>query len=329
MESGTFPGDPRAETLPLRVMLRVFFRVFFQVFGLSFAMLAAALGLSAAEKTAQAVNASGVPKDSSHEQSLPLQNSAAGASFGEDLAAEIELLEAANKSRELAGLPRLQFEASLRAAALEHARRMVASGRLEHQLPSEPSLLERIALAIPPDNSLKINRAGENIANASCSQGANAAIMRSEPHRKNLLDAGFNIAGIAAVWSEGRLYVVQDFAHQVTSYSAQQSRELVGRAIDETRQRAGLSLLVQRTAPNLDEATCTLARENLPNARLLRTAYQDRKIVVYTQSRPEVLSAGALRLLRDPRVRQFAVGACYARNAEYPTGIYWVAILLY
>jgi len=36
-----------------------------------------------------------------------------------------------------------------------------------------------------------------------------------------------------------------------------------------------------------------------------------------------------LRLLRDPTVRQFAVGSCYARNAAYPTGMYWVAILLY
>jgi hypothetical protein len=42
-----------------------------------------------------------------------------------------------------------------------------------------------------------------------------------------------------------------------------------------------------------------------------------------------VLPQGALRLLRDPGVRQFAVGACYARNAAYPTGTYWVAILLY
>jgi hypothetical protein len=39
--------------------------------------------------------------------------------------------------------------------------------------------------------------------------------MRSAPHRKNLLDRGFNVAGIAAIWSKGRLYVVQDFAHEV------------------------------------------------------------------------------------------------------------------
>src|ERR1039458_8912568 len=89
------------------------------------------------------------------------------------------------------------------------------------------------------------------------------------------------------------------------------------------------SQLVQLTPPNLDEAACSLARENRPNAHLLAASYDNRKIIAYTESRPDVLPSGALRLLRDPGVRQFAVGSCYARNAAYPTGMYWVAILLY
>jgi hypothetical protein len=95
------------------------------------------------------------------------------------------------------------------------------------------------------------------------------------------------------------------------------------------RQQAGLPELVQVSPPNLNEAACSLAEEGHPNARLLATAYTNRKIVTYTESRPEVLPQGALRLLRDPDIHQFAVGSCYARNAAYPTGIYWVAILLY
>ncbi len=153
--------------------------------------------------------------------------------------------------------------------------------------------------------------------------------MRSAPHRKNLLDRGFNVAGIAAVWSGGRLYVVQDFGHEVQSYSAQENRQLVARSIGETRQQAGLRELAQLTPPHLDEAACSLAKENRPNAHLLAASYGNRRVIAYTQSRPEVLPPGALRLLRDPDVRQFAVGSCYARNAAYPTGMYWIAILLY
>jgi len=303
-----------------------------------FAMLAANPGSCAAETTPPAAAVSNdIRNDASSKQPTPQSDSAAGSPTGEDLAAENELLEAVNQSRERAGVPPLRRNESLREAALAHAQRMVESQRLEHQLSGEPSLLERIAQASPmvsPRNgalkdALKIDRAGENIANATCAPGANEVLMRSAPHRQNLLDRGFNVAGVAAIWSHGRLYVVQDFTHEVPSYSAEQSGKLVGRTVDEMRQQAGLPELVQLTPPNLDEAACSLARESRPNAHLLATAYDNRKIITYTQSRPEVLPQGALRLLRDPGVQQFAVGACYARNAAYPTGTYWVAILLY
>ncbi len=254
----------------------------------SFAMLAVIPGPCAAQSTPPAAdfrNRSGI------NQPTPNSNSAAGSSSGEDSAAENELLQAANRSRELAGVPPLRMEERLREAARAHARRMIASQRLEHQLSGEPSLLERIAL-VSPLSALKIDRAGENIANATCAPGANDALMRSAPHRENLLDRAFNV-------------------------------------VSEMRQLAGLPELVQLAPPNLDQAACSLASENRPNARLLATAYDNRKIITYTQSHPEVLPQGALRMLRNPGVRQFAVGACYARNAAYPTGMYWVAILLY
>jgi uncharacterized protein YkwD len=298
---------------------------------LSFAMLMVNPAPCAAETTPPAVDVrnNDVRNDIHNEQPTPHSNSATGSSTGEDSAAENELLKSANQSRELAGVPPLRMKESLREAARAHARRMIASERLEHQLSGEPSLLQRIAQVSPLNGPLRMDRAGENLAYATCAPGANEALMRSAPHRENLLDRGFNVAGVAAIWSNGRLYVVQDFAHEVPSYSAQQSETLVGRAVDEMRQQAGLPELVQLTPPNLNEAACSLARENRPNARLLATAYDNRKIITYTQSRPEVLPPGALRLLRDPGVRQFAVGACYARNAAYPTGMYWVAILLY
>jgi uncharacterized protein YkwD len=300
----------------------------------SLAMLAVSLGPCAAQTTPRALDNN---SDVSNKQPNPRSNSAAGASSGltysEDAAAENELLAAANKSRELAGAPPLRMEDSLREAARAHARRMVENDRLEHQLSGEPSLMQRIGLVSSPSGGLKIDRAGENIAYASDAVVANDALMRSPPHRENLLDRGFNVAGVAAIWSKGRLYVVQDFAHEVPSYSAQQSGKLVSRAIGEIRQQAELSQLVQLTRPDLDQAACSLSRENRPNAHLLDTSYDNkntyRKIITYTQSHPEVLPQAAMGLLRDPGLRQFAVGACYARNVAYPAGIYWVAILLY
>ena len=230
----------------------------------SLAMLAVIPGPCAAQSTPPAAEVRN--NDIHSKPPFPPSNSAAESSSGEDSAAESDLLQAANKSRELAGVPPLRMEESLREAARAHARRMVQSERLEHQLSGEPSLLERIAQVISLDSALKIDRAGENIAYATCAPSANEVLMRSAPHRQNLLDRGFNVAGIATIWSKGRLYVVQDFAHAVPSYSAQQSEKLVGGAVDEVRQQAGLPELVQLTPPKLDEAACSLARENRPKS---------------------------------------------------------------
>jgi len=255
----------------------------------------------------------------------PTPKPSAASSPGEDAAAEVTLLEMINRSREQAGVSPLLMDENLRQSARLHARRMAASRRLEHQFAGEPSLLQRIASVSP----LPLDRAGENIARATCVNGADEAVMRSPPHRKNLLDSRFNLAGIAALWSHGRLYVVQDFAHSMPWYSAHHTAELVGQSIDQARLEVRLPRLVQFTPPYLDEAACALAKEDHPNARLIATSYTDQEIIAYTQSRPEVLLSGALRLLDDPKLRQFAVGSCFARNAAYPTGIYWVAILLH
>src|SRR6266446_2904173 len=220
-----------------------------------FAMLAAVAGPCAAEIAPPAADARN--NDIHSKQPTPHSNSAAGSSSGEDSATENELLEAENKSRELAGVPPLRMDESLREAARVHARRMVDSERLDHQFSGELSLVERIAQVNPLpgtlDAALKSDRAGENIAYAPGAPDAHEALMRSPPHRENLLDRGFNVAGVAAIWSKGRLYVVQDFAHEVPSYSAQESGKLVGRAIVEMRQQAGLPELIQLAPPKLGE----------------------------------------------------------------------------
>src|ERR1700722_13696311 len=287
-----------------------------------FVSIAVNAGLCGTTIAAQTVPAASTQADDNTRRPM---NSAAAASSGEDSAAENELLAAANKNRALAGAPPLRADGGLREAAAAHARLMIEHARLDHKFSDEAALLQRIALASP----LKMDRAGENIAYANCAPDVNAALMRSPLHRENLLDPGFNIAGIAAIWSHGQLYVVQDFAHEVPSYSARQISQRVGLAVDVTRQKAGLPELGQLVAPTLDEAACSLAKENRPNAHLVAASYENRKIITYTESRPEKLPVAAANMLRDPGVRQFAVGSCYARNAHYPTGMYWVAILLY
>jgi uncharacterized protein YkwD len=128
----------------------------------------------------------------------------------EDYDAENELLARANESRQRAGVPPLRMEKSLTGAAHAHARMMVERQQLSHQFDSEPGLLERLLEA-----GLRLDRAAENVAFNSSAEKANAALMLSAPHRQNLLNPQYNATGVAAFWSNGRLYVVEDFAHKV------------------------------------------------------------------------------------------------------------------
>lgn len=285
----------------------------------------AILALLAGNPEPSPVPPSSTTSDTRATQPAPKPALMATPEAAEDSAAEKEMLQLINKSRAQAGLAALRLEPSLSVAARAHAQLMVASKQLEHQLPGEPALLDRIAQVITID----LDRAGENIAEDACIEHAHDALMHSPPHRHNLLDGGFNVVGLAAMWSKGRLYVVQDFGHEIRPRTQAEVRKMVSDAVRDVRQEAGLGPIPAYQASKLDEAVCRMTQEGRPSARLLQTSYDNRRIITYTQNRPEILPQKALPLLREPDLRQFAVGTCYARTATYPTGIYWVAILLY
>jgi uncharacterized protein YkwD len=221
------------------------------------------------------------------------------------------------------------MDESLRQAALLHAQLMVDKHGLEHQFPGEPSLIHRVSDASDLSLGRALDRAAENIVDATCPRSADATLMHSPPHRANLLDARFNVVGVAAIWtSEGRLYVVQDFGHALPKNSTQDTATLVAKAVRDVRASAGLPELNQFTPEDLDSAACEMAKGDHPAAHMIAAGYTNRKVISYTQSRPEVLPNSAQSALKSPDVRGFAIGSCYARNAAHPSGIYWVAILL-
>jgi uncharacterized protein YkwD len=172
---------------------------------LSLAMLTGDPGPSTAQPAPPAAGAR-------QEQPAPkvIPASASMPSPNEDYDAENELVQLANESRRQAGTPPLRLEKNLTEAARAHARLMVERQQLSHQFDNEPGLIERFMEA-----GIRLDHAGENVAFNSSAEKANRALMLSAPHRKNLLNPQYNATGVAAFWSNGRLYVVEDFAHQL------------------------------------------------------------------------------------------------------------------
>ena len=231
------------------------------------------------------------------------------------------LLEMANRERAKAGLPALQADDGLTKAARAHAAAMAAQQKLSHQLSGEPSLVHRLAAS----TKTHLDQSGENVAFANSVDQAQDSLMHSPPHRANLLNAGYNVAGFSVVRRGSLLYVTQDFGHSLPSHSDAEAEVLVTRSVDRMRAQTHLPGLQRMDGKEAASTACAMAE-----ADSLRTpGPRARAVLRYTTSEPQVLPEGAARVIKDRSLDAFAAGSCYARTRAYPTGVYWVALLFY
>jgi uncharacterized protein YkwD len=238
-----------------------------------------------------------------------------------DAEAEHRLLELANRDRAKAGLPPLQKDEGLTQAAREHGAAMAAQKKLSHQFSGEPNLVHRLAA----NTKTRLDQTGENVAFAGSVDQAQDSLMHSPPHRANLLNANYNVAGFSVVRSGSLLYVTQDFGHSLPSHSDDEAEVLVGRSIDHIRSQSRLPGLERMDSSEAADAACAMAK-----ADSLKTPVPpSRTVVRYTTSQPQNLPAEASRAIGNASLHAVAVGSCYARSATYPTGLYWVALLFY
>jgi uncharacterized protein YkwD len=135
---------------------------------------------------------------------------------------ERQLFESLNHKRTAQGLSALQWDNALFKAARHHALLMLNLNRIEHQLPSEPSLEERLAEA-----GARFAAIAENIAVGSNPQTIHAGWMDSPGHRKNILNPQLTAVGIAVVRGPGGLYAVQDFSQAVPDLTMEQQEQKV------------------------------------------------------------------------------------------------------
>ena len=238
-----------------------------------------------------------------------------------DVAAERRLLDLANRDRMKAGLAPLQKDEGLTRAAREHATAMAAQQKLSHQLAGEPSLVHRLAA----NSKTHLDQTGENVAFAGSVDQAQDNLMHSPPHRANLLNAGYNVAGFSVVRRGSLLYVTQDFGHSLPNRSDTEAEVLVGRSVDRMRAQSRLPGLERMDGKEAASMACAMAE-----ADSLRTpGPRARAVLRYTTSEPGLVPESAARVIKDRSLAAFAAGSCYARTPTYPTGVYWVVILFF
>ena len=246
---------------------------------------------------------------------------AAQFSFANEVNAENRLFDLANQVRAEAGVSALQRDEGLVQAAREHAAAMAAQQQLSHQFSGEASVQQRLTAA----TSLHIDRAGENVAFAATVDQAHDNLMHSPPHRENLLNPAYNVAGFGVVRSGDSLYVVQDFGHGSQVSSSEQTENVVAESVIRMRQESNGSQLQRLDGSGVRAVACSMAHADSLNVSSNPGQY----FLRYTSMQPETLPTSAAKTVADRGLRAFAVGACYARTASYPGGVYWVAVVFY
>jgi uncharacterized protein YkwD len=237
-----------------------------------------------------------------------------------DAEAERQLFVLANQSRVQAGVGPLQIEEGLTQAARAHAQAMAAQHQLSHQLAEELPLAARLAASC----SLHLDRAGENVSVAGSVEQSHQGLMHSPPHRQNLLDPGYNVAGFGVVRAGSELYVAQDFGHSLPAYSPRQAGGLVTGSIARLRSESNLQRLQWVDSDAAENAACSMARTDSLKTVAARGSY----VVRYTTEQPEILPDAAAKVIENQAVHTFSVGTCYARTSSYPNGVYWVTLVL-
>ena len=244
-------------------------------------------------------------------------------SSGFDVRAAQEMLRLLNQARAHAGEAPLLLEEALNQAAQVHDREMLRRHELSHQFPDELDLQTRLG-----QTGMHFSRAGENVALDFSAEHAHQSLMDSEEHRRNLLNPAFNAVGIAVVWEGCQMYVVQDFAQRLPEYAADEAEELVAAKVAALRTQTQLPQLKRLKSRNLAQASCSMEQRG-PVAAAASPYANVRYVLNYINAEPEALPPSAGNVIGNGKMKDFSVGACYARTAKHPRGAYFVTMMFY
>ena len=253
--------------------------------------------------------------------SVPRPSPNQSASYGSspyDAAAERELLDLANRARAQAGAPPLQMDEGLTQAARAHSKEMAAHNQLSHQFSGEPGLTQRLAAT----STLHMDQAGENVGYAASAAESHDGFMHSPPHRENLLDPAFNVAGFGVIHNGDMLFVTQDFGHSLPSYSDDKAQDDIADAVAKIRAKARLAPLKKVQADAVQTAACAMSKADA----LTHQFSAGRYILRYTSNTPAQLPMARKKPSTIPPRRCFQSGSVTAAPRLIPpgfTGLCW------
>jgi uncharacterized protein YkwD len=239
-------------------------------------------------------------------------------------AGEQQLFALITQERAKAGLSPLALNESLTHSARKHSELMIERDSLAHQLLGEDPLVMRLAA-----EGLRCDHDGENIALNGDVASAHVALMDSPGHRANILAAQFNSVGIGVVRTGDLVYVTEDFAHVMPSYSDFEADAVVQQAITDYVRAQGLPVPVRTTRTQLTRLACDMAQGDKIDASRGHEILGVVSAVAWTATDLRKLPPGLQKILGQPVASGYSLGVCFATTASQPGGVYWLLFVTY
>jgi uncharacterized protein YkwD len=244
-----------------------------------------------------------------------------GAAAHAQSAMEKQLFDLVNSERQKAGAPRLEWSSKLAQAALAHSKLLDEHQDLSHQFAGEPPLQERVGAT-----GLRFNSVAENVAEAPDLETAHKGLMNSPGHRANILNPDYNAVGIAIVQHGSQLFVTQDFARVLASYTEKQFQNEMISSINRTRRAGKLHPLEIVSDPRLRKAACN---QDMNTDRMIQGLPGATRLVVFSQSEPGPFPSDLRQAIADAKLNRMGIGVCLQTGGKNGFSHFWVVAAFY
>jgi uncharacterized protein YkwD len=237
--------------------------------------------------------------------------------------AEDQLIRMLNQERTKRGMQPLAMDERLRNAARQHSLRMADKHLLSHGFSGEPELPQRLA-----SSGIRFDRSGENVAFGSSVQQVQQGLMKSPPHRENMLSPDFGAVGVGVVLRDGLLWVTQDFARRLEFRTAGQEENLLAGKFEEARRAAGRKPARRERIRGMERAACAMAEEGKLDTSSARSRFGGRAgAAAYMGADLSELPSAWRKVAQMPALNRYAVGVCFRESQQFPSGGYWAVLV--
>ncbi|HEU4416736.1 MAG TPA: CAP domain-containing protein, partial [Candidatus Angelobacter sp.] len=151
-------------------------------------------------------------------------------------------------------------------------------------------------------------------------------LMQSPGHRANILNPDYNAVGISIVQRGDELYVTQDFAHLLPSYTEKEFRDAVVNGFNRVRRARRLPKVEIISDARLRRAACA---QDMNTDKMIQNLPGAASLLVFPMAEPGTLPDDLRKAAGDKTLERMNLGVCLQTGGKTGFSKFWVVAALY